>query len=147
MPRPFKPKTVAFSPDITYFKPRGIPLCDLEEVSIGLDELEAMRLANLEGLNQADAARKMDVHQSTFHRTLLRARKKVTDALVNGKAIQLQGGAIKMQRGRGRMRGPFAAGPGGRCRCPKCGHEMPHQRGRPCNATECPECGEVMIRA
>ncbi len=109
MPRPRKIKFVDFEPGVTYFKPRGISLKELEEVELNFDELETLRLVNLENLSQLEAATKMDVHQSTFQRTLTRAREKVTDALVNGKAIKIQGGSYKMPNRDGT--GPDGEGP------------------------------------
>ncbi len=98
MVRPRKIKIVHHEPSITYFKPRAVPLCNLEEVEITFDELETLRLSNINKLNQADAAKKMGIHQSTFQRTLTRARKKITDALVNGKAIKICGGEYTFPR-------------------------------------------------
>ena len=49
-------------------------------------------------------------------------------------------------RGMGRMGGPLAAGPGGVCKCPKCGHEQQHIRGQPCAQTKCPKCRTLMVR-
>jgi len=154
MPRPRKIKQVDFEPNATYFKPRAIPLTELEEVEMTFDEVETLRLANLEKLSQADAAERMNIHQSTFQRTLTRAREKVTDALVNGKAIKISGGDYKMPCGDGTgpsgtggsRGGPLAAGPGGVCQCPKCGEEIPHVRGQPCVNQNCPKCGTGMIR-
>jgi uncharacterized protein len=157
MVRPRKTKTVNFDPDVTYFKPRAVPLNQLEEVEITLDELETLRLSNLEKLSQADSADKMNIHQSTFQRTLTRAREKITDALVNGKAIKINGGEYKMQkgnrtgplgqgRGRERMGSSFAAGPVGDCICPKCGYKQKHQRGIPCTNMKCPKCNIFMTR-
>jgi predicted DNA-binding protein (UPF0251 family) len=158
MVRPRKVKIVNFEPGATYFKPRAIPLNQLEEVELTIDELETLRLSNLEKLSQADAALKMNIHQSTFQRTLTRAREKITDALVNGKAIKIHGGDYRMPggdgtgpmgsgRGRGTMGGTFAAGPGGVCKCPSCGYELPHVTGQPCNERKCPKCGNLMTRA
>jgi len=110
MVRPRKIKTVSFKPGVTYFKPRAVPLNKLEEVDLRIDELETLRLSNIDKLSQADAAKKMKVHQSTFHRTLARAREKITDALVNGKAIKIHGGEYKMP-GRDRT-GPVGQGRG-----------------------------------
>ncbi|MFH1510874.1 MAG: DUF134 domain-containing protein [Candidatus Woesearchaeota archaeon] len=154
MVRPRKVKWVNFLPGVTYFKPRAVPLSQLEEVDITIDELETMRLANIEKLGQEEAADKMGVHQSTFQRTLTRAREKITDALVNGKAIKIHGGDYQMpggegtgpMAGRGRMGGPFAAGPGGTCVCPNCGFETQHIRGQPCSQRKCPKCGNLMTR-
>jgi uncharacterized protein len=152
MVRPRKTKNVDFEPEVTYFKPQSVPLRAMKEVELTVEELEALRLANIEKLSQEDAAVKMNVHQSTFQRTLTRACEKVTDALVNGKAIKIEGGNYKMvgrnrNFGRGRMGGPLSAGPGGNCKCPKCGHEQQHTRGKPCNTIKCPKCNTLMIRA
>jgi len=158
MVRPRKIKIVNFEPGVTYFKPRAVPLSQLEEVELTLDELETLRLSNLEKLNQEDAAKKMKIHQSTFQRTLTRAREKITDALINGKAIKIHGGEYKMpggdgtgpagagRKGRRRMGGPFAAGPGGVCICPECGYKQKHQRGVPCLNIKCPKCGNPLTR-
>jgi len=89
MPRPRKDKCIDFEPTATYFKPRGLPLRELEKSDIDMEELEALRLAYVEDLSQADAAARMGVHQSTFHRILARANKKVAEALVKGRAIRI----------------------------------------------------------
>lgn len=96
MVRPRKLKRINFTPDVTYFKPQAVKLSDLEEVELTFEELEVLRLSNLENLTQTTAAEKMEIHQSTFQRTLSRANQKITDALVNGKAIKINGGAYKM---------------------------------------------------
>ncbi|MBU1622035.1 MAG: DUF134 domain-containing protein [Nanoarchaeota archaeon] len=90
MPRPRLRRRVRFNPEITYFKPAGVPLKQLEEVILSYDELEALRLKNTLNLDQKEAAEKMNVSQPTFHRILLSAREKVTEALVNGKAIKIE---------------------------------------------------------
>ncbi len=96
MARPRLCRRVGFSPDVTYFKPQGIPLRGLEEVILPVDEFEAVRLKDLLGLEQETAAKKMNISQPTFHRLVLSARKKIADAIVNGKAIKIEGGAYKM---------------------------------------------------
>lgn len=83
-------------PDTTYFKPAGIRLKELEESIITIDEFEAVRLKDLQELDQEAAAKKMNISQPTFHRLVLTARKKIADALVNGKAIKIQGGSFKI---------------------------------------------------
>lgn len=90
MPRPRKRRRVRGKPNSSYFKPNGIPLKDLEEVILFSDELEAIRLKNLEELDQKEAAKKMEISQPTFHRLLNSANKKITQALVNGKAIKIE---------------------------------------------------------
>jgi len=89
-PRPIKPRRVLFDPNVTYFKPRAIPLSILEEVDLTKDELEALRLCDLKGLDQKIAAQKMRISQSTLQRILKKARKKIAEALVEGKAIKIE---------------------------------------------------------
>ncbi len=147
MPRPRIMRRVGFAPGVTYFRPRGA--VGLNESLLNMDEFEAIRLNDYEEMDQARAAKKMGVSQPTFHRMLLSARKKLADALVNGKAIKIEGGVYKMMpgfgRGRGRM-GGFAAGPGGECVCPSCGARVAHQLGTPCYQQKCPKCGSAMSR-
>ena len=81
-------------PTVSYFKPQGIPLRQLEEVVLTVDEYEAMRLIDLEGIGQEEAAKKMDISQPTLSRLVSSARKKTTDAMVNGKAIRVEGGSF-----------------------------------------------------
>ena len=97
MPRPEKQRCVQVQPGVVYFKPRGIPLRVLDQVQLSFDELEAIRLADLEGLNQRDAAEKMEISRPTFGRIVARARQKVADALVNGKAVSIEGGNIVLR--------------------------------------------------
>ncbi|OIO65825.1 hypothetical protein AUJ68_01960 [Candidatus Woesearchaeota archaeon CG1_02_57_44] len=92
MPRPCRQRTIRFSPDAVLFKPAGIPASALATVTISLDELEGLRLVNLENMTQEQAATAMDISQPTLHRILASARRKITDALVNGKAMSIQGG-------------------------------------------------------
>ncbi|MBR9683804.1 DUF134 domain-containing protein [Candidatus Woesearchaeota archaeon] len=90
VPRPRLRRRVRFNPEVTYFKPAGVPLRKLEEVVISREELEALRLKNTLNLEQKKAAERMNVSQPTFHRILLSAREKVTEALVKGKAIKIE---------------------------------------------------------
>ena len=92
MSRPFKCRRVASMPGVTYFKPAGIPLRSLEEIRLSVEEAEALRLKDLEGLEQEQGAEKMNVSRPTFQRVLASARKKMADALLNGKAIRIEGG-------------------------------------------------------
>lgn len=89
MVRPIKPRRVLFDPNVLYFKPRAVPLSMLEEVDLARDELEALRLCDLKGLEQEQAAKKMKISQSTFSRILLSGRRKVAGALIEGKAIKI----------------------------------------------------------
>ena len=117
MPRPFKCRRIFGSPGSDYFKPRGIPLSGLQEIGLTLDEFEAIRLADLEGLYQEDAAKKMDVSRQTFGNIIAGAHKKIADAIVNGKALKIAGG-INIQMSE-QLEPPFKGGFGqgrGRCR-------------------------------
>lgn len=89
MIRPLKRRRIAIDPDATYFKPRAIPLSELEEVDLAMDELEALRLCDYAGLEQGAAAKKMGVSQSTLQRTLAAARRKIAEALTESKAIRI----------------------------------------------------------
>ena len=96
MARPFKCRRVAFMPGVTFFKPAGIPLRALEEVRLTVEEAEAIRLKDLESLEQEQGAEKMNISRPTFQRILASARQKMADALLNGKAIRIEGGNFEM---------------------------------------------------
>lgn len=90
MPRPKKYRCIKCKPDATYFKPRGIPLVELEEISVTMDELEALRLADYDGLYHEDAAKRMKISRQTFGRILNEARRKVAECLLKGKALKIE---------------------------------------------------------
>ena len=90
MPRPKKYRCIKCKPDATYFKPRGIPLVDLEEISLSPDEMEAISLADYEGLYHEEAAMKMKISRQTFGRILSAAHKKVAECLLKGKALKIE---------------------------------------------------------
>lgn len=94
MPRPFCPRRVAAAPDVTFFKPAGIPLHDLKVTTLALDEFEALRLADRDGLEHAEAAQKMGISRQTFTRIVRAARKKVADFLAQGNALRIEGGPV-----------------------------------------------------
>ena len=159
MVRPRRTRRISFQPNVTYFKPAGIPMTNLKETVLSFDELEAIRLMDSEGLEQTQAAKKMKISQSTLSRLLREGRKKLADAIIQGNAIKIQGGNFKMVQptgrglgmgrgagGRGRMGGGFAAGPSENCVCPKCGHTEAHQTGVPCYQKKCPKCQSPMTR-
>ncbi len=89
-------RRVAFIPEVTNFKPVGVSLRDLARVRLSVEEAEAIRLKDLEGLGQEECARGMSISRSTFHRVLESARTKLADALLNGKAIRIEGGNFEM---------------------------------------------------
>ncbi|MBS3815666.1 MAG: DUF134 domain-containing protein [Hadesarchaea archaeon] len=90
-PRKRRRRRVGRKPGFTQFGPTSSSK-KVGEVVLTVDELESIRLKDLENLTQEEAAEKMDISQPTFHRTLLSARKKISDALINGKAIKVEGG-------------------------------------------------------
>lgn len=95
MPRNTCLRFIDNHPDCTFFKPAGIPMHKLETVVIQLDEFEAVRLADLEGLYQEEAAKRMNISRQTFGRIIESAHKKIADALINGKAVRIEGGNIE----------------------------------------------------
>jgi len=102
-------------------------MTELDEVVLGIDEFEALRLADLEGLYQEDAARQMGVSRQTFGRIVGSARRKVADALVSGKALRIDGDEFRLPEWC-------------RLRCRNCGTPMPRPEG-PAAGT-CPHCHE-----
>lgn len=92
MVRPCKCRHISGQPEVGYFKPRGIPCSSLLEVVLTVDELEAIKLADLNGEYQEEAAKKMNVSRQTFGNIIEKARKKLADAIVNGKALKIEGG-------------------------------------------------------
>lgn len=126
MPRPPKCRWITVEPTATVFKPAGVAGRALAEVRLGLDELEALRLADLEGLYHAAAAERMRVSRPTFGRLVAEARRKVAEALLNSKALVFKGGHVTMAEMR-----VFE--------CNECGtrFEVPFGTGRP---SECPAC-------
>lgn len=97
MVRPLKERHLGCAPVASFFKPIGIPLRDLDEVVLGLDELEVLRGVDLDGLQQVEVAARMGVSRQTVGNLLARAHRKVADALLNGKALRVAG--IPQQEG------------------------------------------------
>jgi len=131
MPRPCCCRRISCRPAHMCFKPRGVPMAALGEINLGLDELEAIRLVDLEGLYHEEAALRMNVSRPTLTRIVESARRKVAGALVEGKALIIEGGNIMTEAMRG-------------FHCADCGHhwEVAHGTARP---DACPECGSGNI--
>jgi len=89
MVRPRLCRRIRFNPNITYFKPQGVPMRHLEIIELTTEEVEALRLRNIKNLEQEEAAKKMNTSQSTFQRILSSAYKKIAEALIEGKAIKI----------------------------------------------------------
>lgn len=137
--RPKSCRRVKGTPKVRCFRPQGIPRGQLEEVVVTVDELEAIRLADLEGLYQSAAAEKMNVSRQTFGRILDSAHKKVAEAVVYGKSIVFDGGVFMKSEEIGETEKEL-------CMCPKCGYEEEHRPGVPCRSMKCSECGAAMMR-
>ena len=97
MPRPYCQRRIAGRPAASVFKPLGVPLRELDGIVMTLDEFEAIRLADLGGLYQEQAAAQMGVSRPTFSRIVDSAHRKVADALVHGRALHIEGGPVHME--------------------------------------------------
>lgn len=96
MPRPRKRRMLTQAPRPAIYKPAGVPLDGLRRVTLLHEEIEALRLADLEGLTQAEAAGRMQVSRSTFQRIVSQARRQVALALAEGHALQIEGGSFEL---------------------------------------------------
>lgn len=96
MPRPQKCRRVDYEPEAKLFRPAGVATDSLQQVLLSLDELEAVRLADLQGMYQEEAARHMEVSRQTFGNIVASARRKLADCVVHGKALRIEGGAIRL---------------------------------------------------
>jgi len=96
MPRKIKCRRVGHIPKTSFFKPAGIPVFELEEIILKIEEAEALRLKDLIGLDQVECAQEMGVSRTTFQRILIEARRKVADALINSKMVVLEGGNYEL---------------------------------------------------
>ncbi|GMQ65115.1 DUF134 domain-containing protein [Vallitalea maricola] len=128
MPRPKKCRKVDFFPEYTYFKPRGKSDQELEEIILNIEELEAMRLKDIEKLNQEKCAEKMHVSRQTFQNIIDSARQKVTKALTSGMAINITGGIYCTKK----------------CKviCKDCNHEYEFDFTK---SAQCPKCKSTNI--
>ena len=134
LPRPPKDRRVEFLPDVTVFKPAGTPLRELDEEVLTVEELEAIRLKDLEGLQQEECARIMQISRPTFQRDLVSAREKIARALVEGRALRIEGGNYRVA-----MR---------KFKCRKCNHdfEVPFGTGKRGIEMTCPQCGDENVQ-
>lgn len=132
MPRPKCLRCVSSQPLWRVFKPAGMPMADLKTVTLTLDELESLRLADLLALHQEDAAAEMGVSRATFGRIVEQARRKVASALIDGSALHIERGTVIMVDNR-------------KFRCFDCEHEweVPHGTGHP---AACPGCGSTRFQ-
>ena len=131
MPRHKRCRRVAGPPRCCMFKPAGMPASSMAQVVLTVDELEAIRLADLLGMYQEQAAEQMDISRQTFGRIVESARRKVAEVLVSGRTLRIEGGEIEMPQTRG-------------FRCRQCQHVWELAFGT-CRPQECPECKSVDI--
>lgn len=134
MARPTKDRIIEKLPEIRFFKPAGVPAHQLEIVEMTMEEVESLRLKEVEGLTQAEAAEVMDISRPTFQRVLSSARQKAAEALTCGKAIKFEGGDYRLVKP---------------AHCPECGRKMRRGRKQGRGGTEiitndplCSECDE-----
>lgn len=126
MARPKYCRKIDCAPEVTCFKPKGIPASLLEEVLLTLDEFEAVRLSDLDGLYQDQAASRMNVSRQTFGRIIVSAHRKIADALIHGKSLKIEGGAVEIagiKRARCENCNRFydqLSGETGQIKCPAC---------------------------
>ncbi len=132
MPRPQFRRKIGSAPDCACFKPAGLPMRELEESVLTVDEYEAVRLADLEGLYQEKVAEQMGVSRQTVGRILQVARRKIADAIVNGKMLRIEGGVVVTEGFRDFI-----------CKECGCAWQLPFDGGRP---NGCPDCGSDRIR-
>lgn len=134
MVRPYKERRVEQLPPISCYKPAGISLCNLEEITITVEEMEAIRLADIEQLDQAAAAERMEVSRPTFHRIVNRAHQKIAMALWQGYALHIDGGNFHIAHHQQKSPRVFL--------CKACGHQwnLPHGNGQSCHDLVCPIC-------
>ena len=128
--KPRKKRDVLYPPNVQYFKPQGIPMHNLDTVCVTVDEYEAIRLADYEKLKHEDAAKQMNISRPTFTRLLESAHNKISDAIVNGKAVRIEGGDFNFL--------------GKRYRCRKCGFYWNIEK-YVSTDLNCPKCNDSEI--
>ena len=130
MAKPKKDRRVQYPPSVVYFKPQGIPMVQLEQETLTVDEYEAIRLVDRDGLDQEQAARRMGISRATCARIVESAHKKVAEALTEGKAIRIEGGNVILKQNR--------------FRCMSCGTlwegELSNDTAKEQPPPSCPEC-------
>ena len=126
MSKPKKDRRVESPPRVVYFKPQGIPMVQLEQETLTVDEYEAIRLVDKDGLDQQAAAKRMGISRATCARIVESAHKKVAEALTEGKAIRIEGGNVVLKQNR--------------YRCLSCGTLWEGDLTEEQTAATCPEC-------
>ena len=135
--RPTHCRRIADAHKSTVFTPKGGSGTPI--IEMGLDELEAIRLCDHDGLYQEQAAVEMGVSRQTLGRILKSARGKIAAALLDQKQLIIRGGNVEHRNQQG-------LGRGGSCICPSCETRIPHEAGKPCTQSRCPNCRKAMLR-
>lgn len=128
MARPAKPKMVQEEHRTCCYRPQGAPVAGLAEVVLSMEELEALRLIDLEGLYQQAAAEKMEISRPTMQRLVNEARAKVAGALLSGSALRIEGGNYILRK------------TGGMYRCGRCGKQFARRDCEKTGTCRCPAC-------
>jgi predicted DNA-binding protein (UPF0251 family)/DNA-directed RNA polymerase subunit RPC12/RpoP len=135
MAKPKKDRRVQYPPSVVYFKPQGIPMVQLEQETLTVDEYEALRLVDKDGLDQAAAATRMGISRATCARIVESAHRKVAEALTEGKAIRIEGGNVVLKSNR--------------YRCMECGNLWEAEFTKAAKSVEgsvaCPDCSSERI--
>ena len=142
MVRPKRCRKVCWHSPWRNFTPSGGNISEIKEIIITSEEIEALRLKDVEKLDQLKAAKKMNISQPTFHRLLNEAHEKIAKALVNGNLIKIKGEFLPIKKPKRRFFGPI-----GFCICPKCKKQLAKIPGVRCIDIRCPNCkSSYMIR-
>ncbi|OLS27438.1 MAG: hypothetical protein ThorAB25_20200 [Candidatus Thorarchaeota archaeon AB_25] len=131
MPRRKRHRFVHREPTVSVYKPAGIPAKELEEILLTVDEFEAIRLADYEGLNQREACTTMKISQPTFNRILASARNKIAKGIVEGQVLRIEGGRYVLGDGSGGLQ------------CLDCDYRLDMDKDQ---RNACPKCGSPKLR-
>ncbi len=131
IPRKKLHRRVHQEPPVSVFKPAGIPARDLDEILITVDEFEAIRLADFEGMSQREASVTMQISQPTFNRVLSSARSKIAKGLVQGDVLRIEGGRYLLEDGTGVLL------------CVACGYTLDMKSD---DRSSCPKCNSTNLR-
>ncbi len=131
MPRRKRHRSVHREPPVSVYKPAGIPVRDLDEILVTIDEFESIRLADFEGMSQREASEIMKISQPTFNRVLSSARSKIAEGIVLGQVLRIEGGNYVLRDGSGGLQ------------CVDCGTNLDMTKD---DQRKCPKCGSSELR-
>ncbi len=139
MVRPIKERAIEKMPPVLHYKPAGVPLREMEETILTIDEMEAIRLADIEQLDQAAAAERMEISAPTFNRMVNTAHQKIAAALWQGNALRVEGGNFRVAQSCRNTLRQFV--------CRTCGNKwaLPYGTGHRGRDLSCPSCGAATV--